>query len=222
MRTLSTFLFAGMVMNLFAVDRVVEEFGSAPTYPNIAAAVTAAVDGDRIIIKNRAGDIPWIETITVDKSLEFLNYADNGFFVVQGNWTIVPAAGRVVVIKGMRNTSGSILATGAGTLGSTVLKVLDGQFVSGVINAASDAFRADIVGNEMQFGYVRVNLGNVVGNDITYNGSAECIRIVPTTTVFQGDTCAIIGNKVNAAQASNSWEGIFVNGRAQVYHIRNN
>ncbi len=220
MRTLPTFLFAGMVMNLFAVDRVVEEFGSAPTYPNIAAAVTAAVDGDRIIIKNRAGDIPWIETITVAKSLEFLNYVDNGFFIVQGNWTITPAFGRVVVIKGMRNTSGSIIADGTGTLGSTVLKVLDGQFVNGYINVGSDAFRADIVGNELQAGYVRINLGNVVGNSITAALSAEGIRVTPATTVFQGDTCAIIGNQVNNTAAS--LEGIFVSGRAQVYHIRNN
>ncbi len=222
MRLLSSLLLSGLALNLLAVDRIVEEFGTPPTYPNIAAAVTAAVNGDRIIIKNRAGEIPWIENITVDKSLEFLNYTDNTFFIVQGNWTITPAVGRVVVIKGMRNTSGSITATGTGTLGSTVLKVLDGQFVNGFINAASDAFRADIVGNELQEGYVRVNLGNVVGNSITYTGSAECIRIVPVTTAFQGDTCAIIGNRVNSVQTANSWEGIFVNGRAQVYHIRNN
>ncbi|MBX2972274.1 MAG: hypothetical protein KF797_04170 [Flavobacteriales bacterium] len=207
---------------MLAVDRIVEEFGTSPAYANIASAVAAAADGDRIIIKNRTGDIPWIENITVDKSLEFLNYADNGFFVVQGNWTIIPAAGRVVVIKGMRNTNGSITATGAGTLGGTALKVLDGQFVSGNINAATDAVRAEIVGNELQFGYVRINLGNVVGNKITYSGSAECIRIVPGTGTFQGDTCAVIGNWVDGQQAGGSWEGIYINGRAQAYHIRNN
>lgn len=222
MRALSAFLFSGMALNMLAVDRIVEEFGTSPAYANIASAVAAAADGDRIIIKNRTGDIPWIENITVDKSLEFLNYADNGFFVVQGNWTIIPAAGRVVVIKGMRNTNGSITATGAGTLGGTALKVLDGQFVSGNINAATDAVRAEIVGNELQFGYVRINLGNVVGNKITYSGSAECIRIVPGTGTFQGDTCAVIGNWVDGQQAGGSWEGIYINGRAQAYHIRNN
>lgn len=223
MRTLTALLCSGLSLGAFAVDRIVEEFGTPPAYSNIAAAVAAAADGDRIIIKNRAGDIPWIEAITVDKSLEFLNYADNGFFVVQGIWTITPAAGRVVVIKGMRNTNGSINATAAGPLGSTVLKVLDGQFVSGNINAASDAVRADIVGNELQAGYVRINLGNVVGNKITYAGnSAECIRIVPGTTAFQGDTCAVIGNWVDGQQTTSASEAIFVNGRAQVYHIRNN
>lgn len=223
LRSLFGILFLGLMVPVCAVDRIVEEFGTSPTYPNIAAAVAAASDGDRIIIKNRAGDIPWIEAITVDKSLEFLNYADNGFFVVQGIWTITPAAGRVVVIKGMRNTNGSINATAAGPLGSTVLKVLDGQFVSGNINAASDAVRADIVGNELQAGYVRINLGNVVGNKITYAGNiAECIRIAPGTTAFQGDTCAVIGNWVDGLQTTSSYEAILVNGGAQVYHIRNN
>lgn len=48
-----------------AADLIVEEFGTAPTYASITAAVAASVDGDRIIIKNRAGDIPWIENITI-------------------------------------------------------------------------------------------------------------------------------------------------------------
>lgn len=219
MKQLFTFALAACVLPTFAVDRIVEEFGTAPTYPNINAAVTAANNGDRIIIKNRAGEIPWIETITVDKSLEFLNYADNGYFVVQGNWTIVPAVDRVVVIKGMRNTSGSILATGSGTLGSTRLQVLDGRFVSGNINAASDAFRTEVVGNLIEAGYLRINLGNVVGNRVTYSGG-ECIRITPTTVAFQGDTCAVVGNWVD--NTAPSYEGIYVNGRAQAYHIRNN
>ena len=93
-----------------AYQRIVEEFGSAPTYPNVASAVAAAVDGDRILVKNRAGDIPWIENITIDKSLQFLSYVDNGFFVVQGTYSIVPATGRQVTIIGMRNTAGGIQA----------------------------------------------------------------------------------------------------------------
>lgn len=221
MRIFFAGLFASLWLGTFATDRIVEEFGTPPTYPNIASAIAAAEDGDRIIIKNRAGEIPWIEDITVNKSLEFLNYADNGFFVVQGTWTITPADGRVVVIKGMRNTSGSITGGGGSGIGGTVLKVLDGQFVSGSILVSSDAFRTDIVGNELQAGRVRINLGNVVGNKITHTGAGEAIRVSPSTTAFQGDTCAVIANRVDN-QNTSTWEGVFVNGRAQVYHIRNN
>jgi len=173
-------------------------------------------------IKNRAGDIPWIENITIDKSLEFLNYMNDGYFVVQGNWTVVPAADRKVTIKGMRNTSGSIVFSGTGPVGGTLVRVLDGHFVNGNVQFATDAIRGEIVGNLFENGHVRVNLGNVVGNQITTTGGAECIRVSPSTTQFQGVTCAVIGNVLSASAAGGTWEGILVIGRAQAYHIRNN
>ena len=109
-----------------AADRIVEEFGVSPTFPNIAAAVTAASNGDRIIIKNRAGDIPWIENITVDKSLQFLSYANDGPFVVQGTYTIPSADGREVTIIGMRNTAGGIAGSAGGTsTRGTKVRIID-------------------------------------------------------------------------------------------------
>lgn len=95
---------------LLATDRVVEEFGQPPAYPNITSAVNAAVDGDRIIIKNRAGNIPWIENIEVTASLEFLSYDNDEFFYVQGDYTITGATGRTVTFVGMYNTAGDILS----------------------------------------------------------------------------------------------------------------
>lgn len=221
MKQLSFLALALCTLQAFSADRIVEEFGTAPTYPNIAAAVTAAADGDRIIIKNRAGDIPWIENIAVNKSLEFLAYQDNGFFVVQGNWTIAVLDGRAVSIVGMSNTSGSILTTGtSAVVGGTRVRVMGSRFLVGNINLGVDAVHADVVGNELQAGFVRVNIGNVVGNQISLMGTAECIRVTPTTATFQGDTCAIIGNWVS--NTGGTYEGIYVSGRAQVYHIRNN
>lgn len=205
--------------SLSAADRIVEEFGLAPAYPNITAAVAAAVDGDRIIVKNRAGNIPWIENITVDKSLQFLSFANDDFFVVQGTYTIPFASGRQVTIIGMRNTSGSIVSSGSGALRSTRVRIIDSELVNGGITFNNDGFDADVVGCTIMAGGVRINFGNVVGNEIVNPNSSEGIRVTPTSTVFQGDTCAIIGNKV---QSILSWEGIFVNGRAQVYHVRNN
>ena len=120
MKQILLFAAALVASQAIATDRIVEEFGVPPTYPNVNAAVTAAVDGDRIIIKNRAGDIPWIENITIDKSLQFLSYADNGFFVVQGNYTVQAATGRQVTIIGMRNTAGNITGTSSGTLLSLI------------------------------------------------------------------------------------------------------
>lgn len=221
MRLLACLLFGGATLCTFAVDRIVEEFGSTPTYPNIASAVAAAVEGDRILVKNRAGDIPWIENITIDKSLQFLSYADNGFFVVQGTYSIVPAAGRQVTIIGMRNTAGGIqAATGSNAVRGTRVRVMDSFFVNGGIQLANQNFDVDVVGCTLQNGTVGLFYGNVIGNDIDgSNITDEAISVTPTVGGFPLDTCAIIGNKVKGRV---SYEGIFVNTQHQVVHIRNN
>jgi hypothetical protein len=221
MRLLACLLFGGATLSTFAVDRIVEEFGSAPTFPNIASAVAAAVDGDRILVKNRAGDIPWIENITIDKSLQFLSYADNGFFVVQGTYSIVPAAGRQVTIIGMRNTAGSIqAASGTNAVRGTRVRVVDSFFVNGGIQLANQNFDVDVVGCTLQNGTVGLFYGNVIGNDIDgSNITDEAISVTPTVGGFPLDTCAIIGNKVKGRVG---YEGIFVNTDHQVVHIRNN
>lgn len=221
MRLLTCLLFGGATLCTFAVDRIVEEFGSTPTYPNIASAVAAAVEGDRILVKNRAGDIPWIENITIDKSLQFLSYADNGFFVVQGTYSIVPAAGRQVTIIGMRNTAGGIqAATGSNAVRGTRVRVMDSFFVNGGIQLANQNFDVDVVGCTLQNGTVGLFYGNVIGNDIDgSNITDEAISVTPTVGGFPLDTCAIIGNKVKGRV---SYEGIFVNTQYQVVHIRNN
>lgn len=208
-----------IALSASAVDRIVEEFGVPPTYPNINAAVTAAVDGDRIIIKNRAGDIPWIETIGIAKSLEFLSYQDNGFFIVQGAWTITATNDRMVTINGMRNTAGSITGAGSSNLRATKVRILDSHLVSGSIVFNNDAFDVQVVGSRLEAGYVRINFGNIVGNEVTNPSGAEAVRVTPTSTTFANDTCHIIGNKL---QGPLSYEGIYVNTRAQVVHIRNN
>lgn len=220
MKHLFTLAFATCAFHAAAVDRIVEEFGTAPTFPNITAAVAAALDGDRIIIKNRAGDIPWIENITVNKSLEFLSFQDNGFFVVQGTWTITAANERSVTIIGMRNTAGDITGSGSSNLRGTSVRIIDCELVSGSINFSSDNFDVQVVGSRLQAGGVRINFGNVVGNDITNPLSGEGVRVTPSSTVFANDTCHIVGNRIFAQV--NGWEGIYVNTRAQVVHIRNN
>ena len=221
MKHLLTAAFALLASGASALDRIVEEFGVPPTYPNINAAVTAAVDGDRIIIKNRAGEIPWIEDITVSKSLQFLSYTDNGFFVVQGNYSIVPAAGREVTIIGMRNTSGSVqAASGTGSVRGTRVRVMDSFFVSGGVQLANQYFDAEVVGNTLQNGTVGIWYGDVIGNDIDgSNITDEAISVTPTTASALLDTCSIVGNKVKSRV---SYEGVFVSTLYQVVHIRNN
>lgn len=202
-----------------ATDRIVEEFGVAPTYPNITAAVAAAVDGDRIVVKNRAGNIPWIENIAITKSLQFLSFANDDFFYVQGDYTITAAPGRAVTIIGMRNTAGNILGTGSGGDRDTKVRVMDSYFVNGSVTMNLDFFDVDLVSSKLVNGAVSICYGNVVGNDIDASQLAGGIKVQPSTAAGPLDTCAIIGNKVKSAAGA---DGIFVNTTAQVVHIRNN
>ena len=206
----------------FATDRVVEEFGIAPTYPSITAAVSAAIDGDRVVVKNRAGDIPWIENISVNKSLQFVSYENNSPFVVQGNYLIEAAPGREVSIIGMRNTGGYFAGINPGGLRATRVRIIDCQLISGAISFTNDGFDVDVIGCTLQHGSVVISFGNVIGNDITSSsiyGSA--LDISPSTSAFQGDTCWVTGNKLTGPGTS-SYDALSVNSEAQVYHIRNN
>lgn len=221
MKRIVTLLVLGLSLNVRAVDRIVEEFGVSPTFPSINAAVAAAADGDRIIVKNRAGNIPWIENVTIDKSLEFLSFENDDFFVVQGNYSIAPANGRQVMIIGMRNTAGSVQASaGSSTLRGTRVRVVDGFFVNGGVQLASQFFDVDVVGCTLQNGTVGIYFGNVIGNDIDgSNINDEAISATPTAGVPVLDTCAIVGNKVKSRVG---YTGIFVDNDYQVVHIRNN
>ncbi|MEX1131823.1 MAG: hypothetical protein WEC15_01235 [Flavobacteriales bacterium] len=220
MKHLITLALVFCALQASAVDRIVEEFGVAPAFPNIASAVTAAEDGDRIIIKNRAGDIPWIETISVNKSLEFLSFQDNGFFTVQGNWTITPSNGRVIRIIGMRNTFGNITFSGSASVSGTSVSIIDCQFVVGSIQLGTDFIKTTVVGSEFQAGTVRINYGSVIGCRITSTSTLELINMTPTSAVFQGDTASIVGNQL--VSPTGNVAGIYVDSRAQVVHIRNN
>lgn len=220
MRSILTLLaFAGTI-STFATDRIVEEFGQAPAYANITAAVAAAVDGDRIIVKNRAGNIPWIENITVNASLQFLSFTNDDFFYVQGSYTITGATGRKVTVIGMRNTSGGVAFTTGGNVRGTSVRIVDSYFVNGNIALNNNNVQADIVGCTFLNGAVSINYGNVVGCDINASAlSDEGISITGTASGFPLDTCAIIGNKVKVA---GTFEGVFSSTAGQVLHIRNN
>ncbi|MBK9276057.1 MAG: hypothetical protein IPM49_16165 [Flavobacteriales bacterium] len=205
---------------LLATDRVVEEFGQSPAYPNITSAVNASVDGDRIIIKNRAGNIPWIENITVNASLQFLSFENDDFFYVQGLYTINGATGREVTIVGMYNTSGGVNVNAGGTLRGTTVNLVDSWFVNGSLLLDSPEFDVDVIGCTLQNGSVAIDFGNVVGCDIDASQvNAPGIEVTPGGSSPQLDTCALVGNKVKSIV---SYEGIFVNTGTQVVHIRNN
>jgi len=203
-----------------ATDLIVEEFGITPSYPSITAAVAAANDGDRIFIMNRAGNIPWIENITITKSLEFLSYAADTFFVVQGDYIISPAAaGKTISFIGMRNTSGSIYTSGNSPSGNrTKVNILNCLLESGYISFNANNYNVNIASSKLNSGYINFRYGRILGNDIySSNYYPVTLNYEPT---FTGDTTLIYGNKINCAHSS--YYGINADCRNNLFKIYNN
>ena len=210
------------VLNVSAADLIVEEFGVSPAYNSINAAVTAAQDGDRIIIKNRAGNVPWIEDVAIGKSLEFHSYENDDFFVVQGTYTLQKAVDRVIKIVGMQNTAGNIIRTG-NTIANSSMKVyiMDSHLINGHINIPDLGIELHAVGNTIDSGYLYFAHGNAIANNINTAGINLASLRIFSTAPFLGDTCLVIGNIINTNTGTANY-GIDANSSAQVMHIRNN
>lgn len=218
------FVFALTVMAYAskATDLIVEEFGSAPTYSSIAAAVAAAVDGDRIIIKNRAGAIPWVEDISITKSLDFLPYTNDSVFVVQGTYTITGTNNKTINIIGMYNANGDLTVSGVPTSGRSTLRVLGSQFVAGSIIVDLNNYDFTLYGSKLNAGRVTYRHGNIMGNDISYTGTGAALTVNSETTLTT-DTSFIYGNRINSVYTSSSaCYGIQWNSNSMFMDIRNN
>src|SRR3989338_8434102 len=87
---LLTFLFSNLI---FATDRVVQQGGPVGTYASISAAITASVDGDVIIINNRTDGLPWLEVLSINKSLTFVSAVDNVQWWMEGTVNITMGNG---------------------------------------------------------------------------------------------------------------------------------
>ncbi|MGH1519716.1 hypothetical protein [Chryseobacterium sp. JK1] len=84
-----------------AADLYVRDLGAGGAYATISAAITAANNGDRIIIKPKIGNVPYLENISINKSLTFVSETNFSKYYIQGTIVIVPAADRVVNIHNM-------------------------------------------------------------------------------------------------------------------------
>ncbi len=199
-----------MTLKTFAADLLVEEFAVAPAFGSIGSAVAAATDGDRIIIKNRNGNMPWIENVAVNKSLQFLPYSNDTFFVVQGTYTITPADNREISIIGMRNVTGNITATVvANPAARTKVNIMGSYLQAGSVTFNQNGYLLNIVHTLLAGGNIAIRSGNVIGCDIHTSTNAASITIAAETAVTTSVN-RIVGNKianvaVNAAAVGISW-----------------
>ena len=201
-----------------ATDLVVQESGPTGTYSSISAAITAATNGDRIIINNRTGGLYWSEDININKSIQLLSNVDTVRFKYQGNVTITPAVGREITIIGMENNLGSITAASASPAGTrTKVNIYNCLLNTGNIVFDYDYFNVNLVSNILNIGNITIRFGKIIGNHMGNTGSSYGI-IVNTDATPTNDTILIIGNKIYSPASY----GLLLNSSSQFVLVSNN
>ena len=176
----------------FSADLVVQDSGPSGTYGSIAAAVTAAVDGDRIVINNKLTAMPWQEDIVVNKSLTFVSAADNQRFLVQGDYTIQHAPGREVTIIGMDNVAGDISTTANGITSRTIVNLMWCKITDGQVNFDYNLFELNVASSLFtNSSYITLRYGSVIGNEM----STESSITVNEDANSGNDTIFVVGNR---------------------------
>lgn len=191
---------------LHAADLIVEENGVLPNYSTIQAAVTAASPGDRIFVKNKAGNVPYAENVTVDKPLELLPFTAGGTFYTQGDYTVVPNGTNFSVVNdrvrilGMTNVSGNIISTTTNSTGDLIwIQVHGCHLMDGGISFLRQGYFTEVSGNWLESGGVGVYVGKVIGN--LMDGSIFVGDDSGTPNPV-GNTIYIVGNRITTDTGS--------------------
>lgn len=213
LNSLTILLLATLFSNFsFATDRVVQQGGPVGTYASISAAISAAVDGDVVIINNRTDGLPWLEALSINKSLTFVSAVDNIQWWMEGTVNVTMAEGRTITIIGCRNTSASGAFTKSGTtpVNRTVVNILYSDITSDIT-----------MGNGINFYLgsskardVIYTFGKLYGNDL------RSLSLNPDAVTTE-DVNQVIGNRIGASNAATSY-AFYHNSTTQYLFCSNN
>jgi hypothetical protein len=193
-----------------AADLYVRDLGAGGSYSTISAAITAANDGDRIIIRPKAGSLPFIENLTIDKSLSFVSEINFSKYILQGTITVTPAAGRVITINNLQISGNNTISVSADTTGGrTTLNLLNSTTAgvnAGVANTSLNMSGCTSAG-------ITMTHGRITGNKMTsININTTTIDTDPST-----DDIEIIANAFSV-----SGTAIYLNQKNYNFRILNN
>ncbi|MCS6955217.1 MAG: hypothetical protein NZM44_02545, partial [Candidatus Calescibacterium sp.] len=223
-----TGIFTSVYVN--AADLCVNESGSGGCYSSISAALAAASDGDRILIQPKAGGAPYVENLTINKSVQLLSNQEGVMWGLTGNITITPAVGRTISILHMKNTTGNISATGDSPVGQRCkVNIMNCELVQGSINFDYNYFDVNVVSSILSDGYVAIRFGNIIGNKITSSNSSttgfagyHTGLLIKTDALASNDTINIVGNIIQNTNTYNYTLGIYWTNSSHFFLISNN
>lgn len=191
-----------------AADLYVRDLGAGGSYASISAAITAASDGDRIIIRPKAANLPYIENLTIDKSLTLVSEINFSKYVLQGTITITPLAGRVVTLHNV-SSNFALSVSAATTGGRTTLNVYNSLFSSITADKANTSLNM----SGCTTSTVALSHGRCTANtcqQFAVNGTA--LESNPTTEDIE-----IIANNITSGGA-----GIVISQRNYAFKLLNN
>lgn len=173
-----------------AADLYVRDFGAGGAYATISAAITASSDGDRIIIRPKSGGIPYLENLTINKSLSFVCETNFAKYLIQGNISVTPAVNRVINFSNL-NLTYSITVNSSTTGGRATLNVFN-SIIGGDLNAGQPQTSLYASGNVV-IGAIVLTHGRCTGNKCNniILTSSSSIEAVPAT-----DDIEIIANSI--------------------------
>jgi hypothetical protein len=196
MKTILASLLVLFAFNANSRVLVVKEYGVNATYSTIAAALSASLDNDTIVIYDKPSGQLWLENIVISKNLTFLHPNQGTRFKVPGQVTIVPKAGMDLYFIGWDLNGNNITATANGNTAtaSNRAKIT----VTDCINVANIDLNVDWIDARISY-----NQTNITGNIYFRHGLAVAnvlssggILTIPESTVAsQNDSLIIVGNK---------------------------
>lgn len=189
-----TLLCVMSVGKIKAADLYVRDLGAGGAYSTISAAISAANDGDRIIIRPKTGNVPYLESLSINKSLTFVSETNFTKYYIQGSIIIVPAANRVITINNMYSLQSSIATTSTTITG--------GRCTINILNSVADIIDLDNTKNVSTniygstFNSLSFLHGKVTGNTYTSIYLGDDIAPLADSSVY------IIANKGGSTESA--------------------
>lgn len=192
-----------------AADLYVRDLGAGGSYSTISAAIAAANDGDRIIIRPKASSLPYVENLTIDKSVTLVSEINFSRYVLQGTITISPLAGRVVTLHNV-SSNFALNVSSATSAGRTILNVYNSLFTSVTADKANTSLNMSgcTIGGTIALSHGRCTANTCL--QFAVNGTA--LESNPAT-----DDIEIIANNITTGGG-----GIIVNQKNYTFKLLNN
>lgn len=182
-----------------AADLYVRATGANGAYTTVSAAITAAANGDRIIIQPKTDGSAYIENLTINKSLTFVSETNYNKYFIRGTININPAAGRVVTISNLNSgnfTIYNVVVTGATTGGRTTVNLFNSNLNNVDATPANTTTNMSgcTVGGYVFFSHGRMT-GNVAQRMTAYNTSSDTSLATSDVEIIGNATSSSIANQ---------------------------